>query len=97
MVMDEAPGFVSIDASRVGGDPILHVTRLGIEVSIHASRVGGDVHYFNGIGHADLFHSTPPAWEATPLAPRCQAAQGVSIHASRVGGDATRPVGRLLA
>ena len=56
---------ISIHAAREGGDILLRMWTIRIEISIHAAREGGDCTLAGGLLKFYAFQSTPPVKAAT--------------------------------
>ncbi len=80
--------FISIHASRVGGD-VPAWSGIKPEENFNPRLPGGRRPDIIAAYDAPAqFQSTPPGWEATRLVPQKNKEKQISIHASRVGGDA---------
>ncbi len=86
-------GFISIHASREGGDDGVVMTHRKALISIHASREGGDEagRGLYGIPQPISIHASREGGDARPARATRPPAGKISIHASREGGDQEGP------
>ena len=84
---DDEDFFISIHASRVGGDLLLDIKIIS-HTKFQSTPPGWEATAdWAGEEMSEIFQSTPPGWEATCQFLIMYDPTNISIHASRVGGD----------